>query len=165
MKFRQADEGFKWVFEGDSADDQVARLKQWAGTNQTLVPLVRIGVGAEKPDWRLPEGQPETAKIDENTPDGMGQTTIQLEWRRVKQFFDPASNMNNLPDWKREMNWMQILEGVHPAEAKILTAVKDGTLLEVYPQLESLLPILGIEEYNKPAKPKRKPRKKKETAK
>lgn len=165
MKFRQADEGFKWVFEGDGADDQVARLKQWAGTNQTLVPLVRIGVGAEKPDWRLPEGQPETAKIDDNTPDGMGQTTIQLEWRRVKQFFDPESNMNNLPDWKREMNWMQILEGVHPAEAKILTAVKDGTLLEVYPQLESLLPILGIEEYNKPAKPKRKPRKKKETAK
>ena len=78
------------------------------------MPLVRIGVGAEKPDWRLPEGQPETAKIDDNTPDGMGQTTIQLEWRRVKQFFDPASNMNNLPDWKREMNWMQILEGVHP---------------------------------------------------
>ena len=71
--------------------------------------------------------------------------------------------MNNLPDWKREMNWLQILEGVHPKEAKILTAVKDATLLEVYPKFEKLLKILGIEEYNKPKK-KSKPRKKKDAA-
>ena len=163
MKFRQTDEGFDWVLKGESVDDQVARLKQWAGTNQTLVPLVRMGVGAEKVDWRLPEGMPDTVKIDEDTPDGMGSTTIQLEWRRIKQFFDPESNMNNLPDWKREMNWLQILEGVHPSEAKILTAVKDATLLEVYPKFEKLLKILGIEEYNKPKK-KSKPRMKKDAA-
>ena len=113
MKFRQMDEGFEWVFKAETADEQVTRLKQWAGTNQALVPLVRIGVGAENPDWRLPDGMPDTVKIDEEMPDGMGSTTIQLEWRRIKQFFDPESNMNNLPDWKREMNWLQILEGLH----------------------------------------------------
>ena len=80
MKFRQTDEGFDWVLEGESVDEQVERLKSWAKTNQTLVPLVRMGVGAEKVDWRLPEGMPETVKIDEDTPDGMGNTTIQLEW-------------------------------------------------------------------------------------
>lgn len=163
MKFRQTNEGFDWVFKGETVDEQVSRLKQWASTNQTLVPVVRLGVGADKPDWKLPEGMPETVKLEEDTPDGMGQTTIQLEWRRVKQFIDPNSNMNNLPDWKREMQWLQILEGVHPQEARILTAVKDGNLLSVYPQLEKVLEPLGITEYNKPtsAKKKRAPRKKK----
>ena len=62
---------------------------------------------------------------------------------------------------EQEMNWLQILEGVHPNEAKILTAVKDGNLLGLYPKLEKLMEPLGITEYNKPKK-KRKPRKKKE---
>lgn len=160
MKFRQADEGFDWVFKGESVDEQVTRIKQWASTNQTLVPLVRLGVGADKVDWRLPEGMPETLKLEEDIPDGMGQTTLQLEWRRIKQFFDPESNMNKLPDWKRETNWMQILEGVHVKEAKLLTAVKDGKLLELYPALEKLMKPLGITEYNA-TKKKRAPRKKK----
>ena len=118
------------------------------------MPLVRIGVGAENPDWRLPDGMPDTVKIDEEMPDGMGSTTIQLEWRSIKQFFDPESNMNNLPDWKREMNWLQILEGLHHSEAKLLTAIKDGKLLKAVPQLKKLMKPLGIEDYN--GKPKRK---------
>ena len=163
MKFRQADEGFDWVLKGETVDEQVSRLKQWAKTNQTLVPLVRMGVGAEKVDWNLPEGMPENHKIKDDIPEGMGETSIQIEWRRISQFYNPESNMNKLPDWKREMNWLQILEGVHANEAKVLTAVKDATLLEVYPKLEGLMEPLGITEYNKPkpAKKKRAPRKKK----
>lgn len=163
MKFRQTDEGFDWVFKGESVDEQVTRLKQWASTNQTLVPIVRLGVGADDVDWRLPEGQPDTLKIKEDIPDGMGETSIQMEWRRISQFFTPDSNMNKLKDWRRETQWMQILEGIHHKEVKILTAVKDGKLLEVYPQLEKLLKPLGIDQYNKPtpAKKKRAPRKKK----
>lgn len=160
-KFRQMNEGFDYVFEGETVDEQVTRLKEWGQTNQCLVPIVRIGVGAEKPEWGLPEGMPETTKIEEDTPDGLGATSIQMEWRRIKQFTDPNSNMKNLPTWKQEMNWLQILEGVHPEEAKILTAVKDGTLLGLYPKLEKLMEPLGITEYNKPKKT-RKTRKKKE---
>ena len=154
-------EGFTYVFEGENLDEQVTRLKQWGQTNQCLVPVVRIGVGAEKPEWDLPDGMPETTKLEEDTPDGLGATSIHMEWRRSKQFVDPASNMKNLPTWKQEMNWLQILEGVHPEEAKILTSVKDGKLLELYPKLEKLMAPLGITEYNKPKK-KRAPRKKKE---
>tara|TARA_B100000902_G_scaffold113453_1_gene114581 strand:- start:901 stop:1374 length:474 start_codon:yes stop_codon:yes gene_type:complete len=154
-------EGFDFVFEGETVDEQVTRLKEWGQNNQCLVPVVRMGVGAEKPEWNLPEGMPETVKLEEDTPDGLGATSIQIEWRRIKQFTDPNSNMKNLPDWKQEMNWLQILEGVHPEEAKILTAVKDGSLLGLYPKLEKLMEPLGITEYNKPKKV-RKPRKKKE---
>jgi hypothetical protein len=60
--------------------------------------------------------------------------------------------MNNLVAWKREMNWAQILEGIHPSEAAILTHVKDGTLLELYPKLEKLLAAIGITDYTKPKK-------------
>ena len=147
--FRQIDDGFKWVFEETKPEAQVARLKEWGAKNQAVVPIVRMGVGADKPDWRLPEGMPETAKIEDDIPEGMGETTLTLEWRRVKQFVDPNSNMNNLPEWKREQQWVNILEAVQSVEAKILTAVKDGTLLKMYPKLEKCLPLLGIEEYNK----------------
>ena len=50
---------------------------------------------------------------------------------------------------------------VQVEEAKILTAIKDGVLLSLYPKLEKCLPILGIEEYNKPPRKsaKKKPAK------
>ena len=60
--------------------------------------------------------------------------------------------MHNLPDWKREMNWMSILEGVHHKEAELITHIKDGQLLKLYPKLEAILPDLGIKEWNKTKK-------------
>ena len=163
MKFRQVDEGFEWVFKADGVEAQVARLKQWAENNQTLVSIVRWGVGAQKVDWGLPSGMPDTIKLDEDIPAGMSDTTIQMEWRRINAFSNPNGNMQKLVDWKREANWMQVLEGLHHIEAKWLTAAKDGTLLELCPQLETLLPALGIEEYNVPVK--KKQRKKRSTKK
>ena len=70
--------------------------------------------------------------IQDDIPDGMGETTLTLEWRRIKQFTDPAANVKNLPAWKQEMNWMSILEGMHHKEAELLTYVKDGQLLKLY---------------------------------
>ena len=150
IKFRQTDEGFTWVFKAPTVPEQIKRLKEWAAKNQSLVPIVRLGVGAEKPNWNLPEGMPNITKLQEDVPDGMGQTSLQLEWRRIKGFITPDSNMSKLPTVKREAQWVNILESVHFKEARILTAVKDGKLLEMYPGLESLLPGLGINEYNKP---------------
>jgi len=159
-KFRQLDEAFDWVFEAKKKDDQVERLKAIAARNQTIVPLVRWGVGAEQVDWGLPEGLPESTKIKDDIPEGMGETTLTLEFRRIKQFTDPNANIKNLPAWKQEMNWMSILEGVHHKEAAIMTAVKDATLLNLYPKLEGILGKIGIEEYVKPKK-KRATKKKK----
>tara|TARA_B110000967_G_scaffold209657_1_gene266899 strand:- start:2683 stop:3189 length:507 start_codon:yes stop_codon:yes gene_type:complete len=166
MKFRQADEAFDWVLKADGVAAQIDRLKQWAKTNQTAVPLVRWGVGAEKQTWGLPDGEPESIKKQTDIPEGMGDTSIQMEWRRIKAFVDPNGNMQKIVDWKREMNWCQILEGMHHKEAVVLTAVKDGKLLDLYPTLEALLPGLGITEYNKPipVKKKRATKKKKVTA-
>jgi len=160
QKFRQLDEAFDYVFEVTKKTEQVERLKEVAKQNQTIVPIVRMGVGAEDVDWGLPEGMPESTKIKDDIPEGMGETTLTLEWRRIKQFTDPSANIKNLPAWKQEMNWMSILEGVHHKEAKFITAVKDKTLLTLYPKLEGILETIGIEEYVKPKK-KRATKKKK----
>ena len=154
-KFRQLNEAFDWVFEAPKKD-QVARLKTIASKNQTVVPLTRWGVGAEKVDWGLPEGLPESAKIKDDIPEGMGETTLTLEFRRIKAFTDPNSNMKSLPDWKQEMNWLSIMEGVHHKEAEFMTAVKDVKLLNLYPKLEAILPDLGITDYVKPKKTRKK---------
>ena len=154
-KFRQVNEAFDWVFDAPKKE-QVARLKLVASKNQTIVPFVRWGVGAEEIDWRLPEGMPEKTKLKEDLPDDMGESTLTLEFRRIKSFTDPTSNMANLPEWKREMNWMSIIEGVHHKEAEFLTAVKDKQLLNLYPKLEAILGDLGITEYVKPKKKRKK---------
>lgn len=164
MKFRQTNEGFDWVFSVSSSTEQADRLKQWASTNQSLVPLVRHGVGAIKADWGIPEGMPNTVKLEKDIPAGMSNSTIQLEWRRIKGFFDPTANIHNLKQPQRETVWVQILEAVHPSEASILTAMKDGTLLAEYPQLEAVLGTLGITDYNKPVAKKKRVTKKKSAA-
>jgi hypothetical protein len=154
-KFRQVNEAFDWVFDAPKKD-QVERLKLLAAKNQTIVPFTRWGVGAEDIDWHLPEGMPEKTKLKEDLPDDMGESTLTLEFRRIKSFTDPTSNMANLPDWKREMNWMSIIEGVHHKEALFLTAVKDKQLLNMYPKLEAILSDLGITDYVKPKKIRKK---------
>lgn len=160
MRFRQIDEGFDYVFKGDTTEEQVKRLKLLASRSQCYVPLVRMGVGAEEAEWGVPEGMPNTIKLQEDIPVGMGETTIQIEWRRIKQFIDPNSNMRKLPPWKQEMQWLGLLESLQAKEAHLLTAVKDKRLLTMYPKLENLMEPLGITDYVKPKK-KRAPRKKK----
>lgn len=160
MRFRQIDEGFDYVLKGDTVEEQVKRLKLLASRSQCYVPLVRMGVGAEEAEWGVPEGMPSTIKLQEDIPVGMGETTIQIEWRRIKQFTDPNSNMRKLPPWKQEMQWLGLLESLQAKEAHLLTAVKDKRLLTMYPKLEKLMEPLGITDYVKPKK-KRAPRKKK----
>jgi len=160
-KFRQLDEAFDWIFEPRSKKQQVERIKEVASVNQTIVPFVRWGVGADKPDWGLPEGIPDQTKvgrgyIEDDVPEGMGESTLTLEFRRIKQFTDPNANIKNLPPWKQEGNWAGILEGVHHKEATFLTAVKDQQLLSLYPKLEGILGTLGITNYVKPKKKKYK---------
>jgi hypothetical protein len=154
-RFRQVDEGFKWVCEGKTAQETIDRLKEFAAGNQCVVPIVRIGVGAEKPAWDLAEGAPDLTKLETDIPEGMGRTTLTLEWRRITQFYTAGSNMNNLTGWKREQQWVNTLEAIHHGEATLLTAVKDGKLLELYPLLEPILKDIGITEYNKPKQPKK----------
>lgn len=150
IKFRQLDEAFNWAVKAGSPEAIVTRLKTLAKNNQTVIPAFRLGVGAEKASWGIPEGMPDTTKIQTDIPAGLSQTTIALEWRRIRGFLDPNSNMKKLSVMRQEIAWVQILESIHASEALLLTKIKDGQLLDLYPDFEEVLPLLGITEYNKP---------------
>ena len=55
MKFRQTDEGFDWVLEGESVDEQVERLKSWAKNKSNSCAISPYGCWCR-------EGRLETAR-------------------------------------------------------------------------------------------------------
>jgi len=78
--------------------------------------------------WSLPEGEPPFKPTDE--PMGMTPTNLFQEIRRFYIF--RREDLNNL---RRESLFIELIEGVHPEEAKILVAVKDQTLTGLYPNI------------------------------
>jgi len=81
-----------------------------------------------KIEWALPEGDvPYTVN---DAPEGTEHTLLQKEVRRLYHFIkggNPALNQN-----KREMMFVQMLEGLHKDEAELLIAAKDKTLHRKY---------------------------------
>ena len=81
-----------------------------------------------KIEWVLPEGDvPYTVN---DAPEGTEHTLLQQEVRRLYHFIkggNPALNQN-----KREMMFVQMLEGLHADEAELLIAAKDKTLHRKY---------------------------------
>jgi len=62
--------------------------------------------------------------------DKQGHTTIRREWKNFYMFCRGGNNSINA--LRRETMFINILEGLHPLEAEILTLVKDKKLQEVY---------------------------------
>ena len=78
--------------------------------------------------WELPEGDVPYAPND--APEGTEHTLLQKEVRRLYHFIkggNPALNQN-----KREMMFVQMLEGLHKDEAELLIAAKDKALHRKY---------------------------------
>lgn len=76
----------------------------------------------------LPDGTP-PFKPDAG-PMGMTPGNFMKEMRRLYVFCSPTVGKA-----RREQLFIQMIEGVHPDEAKILIAVKDQKLTELYPKI------------------------------
>lgn len=76
----------------------------------------------------LPEGSP-PFKPDA-APMGMSPARFQTEIRKFYIFC-----RKDLKPMKRETMFVQLCEGIHPDEAKILIAIKDQKLTELYPNI------------------------------
>jgi hypothetical protein len=76
----------------------------------------------------LPEGQPPFEPSKE--PIGMTPSNMLAEIRRFYVLC-----RSDLRPSKRETVYIQMLEGVHPDEAKIIQAVKEQTLSQLYPNI------------------------------
>lgn len=78
--------------------------------------------------WILPEGNPPYKPSEE---DDMSPTNMYLEARRIGYIF----KREDLTPVKREGLFIELLESVSHAEAKILLAIKDQRLDKIYPKI------------------------------
>ena len=78
--------------------------------------------------WELPEG--DVPYRENDAPEGTEHTLLGHEVRKLYHFIkggNPALNQN-----KREMMFVQMLEGLHKDEADLLIAAKDKSLHRMY---------------------------------
>ena len=94
------------------------------------VPLRQVLKGAFDPKiiWYLPEGTPPFKRND--APAGTEHTSLFAEARRLWHFVKDADP--NLTKAKREMMFIQLLEGLQEDDADLMIAVKEKTLNKRY---------------------------------
>lgn len=94
------------------------------------VPLRQIIKGAFDPkiEWDLPVGTPPYKENE--APAGTEHTTLFTEARRLWHFVEGADQ--KLSKTKKEMMFIQLLEGLHKDDAALMVAVKDKALNKKY---------------------------------
>ena len=83
--------------------------------------------------WQLPAGAVPFSPND--APEGTEHTILAAEARKLHNFIQGGNNALNLN--KREMMFVQMLEGLHRDEANLLVAAKDKLLHKTYKGLSS----------------------------
>ena len=61
---------------------------------------------------------------------GQGRTSLRREWQNLYNYVQGGNN--SLSGIRREMMFINLLEGLHPREAELLVKVKDGKLTDLY---------------------------------
>ena len=83
--------------------------------------------------WQLPEGPVPFSPND--APEGTEHTVLAMEARKLHNFIQGGNNA--LTQNKREMMFVQMLEGLHQTEAYMLVDAKDKILHKRYKGLSS----------------------------
>ena len=78
--------------------------------------------------WLIPEGEPPFEKND--APVGTEHTYLKSEAHRLYHFIEGGNS--NITQSKREMMFIQMLEGLHQDEAKLLLGMKNKSLNKMY---------------------------------
>lgn len=151
-------EKLDYIAQGETLDEQVSRTKQIAQLDSSFAPLMRMAVLENEKIVGVPPGMPDTYKPESDMPEGVSHTTARQEFRRIKNFQN-AGTMQNIVAHKRELIWIQMLEGMHWKEANIMVHIKDQTLLEIYPNMREVLTTLGAKITLPEVKTKKKPKK------
>lgn len=107
-------------------NDDPKKVEQYKG-NAALKLLFEYAFDPEK-KFVLPEGDP-PFKPDA-APIGMSPANLYQELRKLYVFC-----RKDLTPVRRETLFIQLLENVHPSEAKLILAVKDQELTKLYPKL------------------------------
>ncbi len=90
--------------------------------------MVLKGAFDPKIEWDLPPGIP--PYIANEAPAGTEHTYLEVEAKRLYNFVKGGND--GISSLRRETMFIQMLEGLHPEEAKILCLVKDKLLQTKY---------------------------------
>ena len=95
--------------------------------------MILKGAFDPKIQWDLPEGTP--PYIANEAPAGTQHTFLEVEARRLYNFAKGGNNTLN--KIRKETLFIQMLEGLHESEAKVLIDVKNKSLNKTYKGLTS----------------------------
>ena len=118
-------EVLKKVNNAKTKDKKIAVLKE--NDNESLRMVIKSSFDP-KIKWVLPEGA--VPYKPNELPEGTEHTLLIKEAKRLWHFIEGADNQT--PRMRKETMFIQMLEGLHEDEAKVLIHAKDKELHKVY---------------------------------
>ena len=118
------------VHKAKTKDQKVSILKQ---NNSEGLRMVLKSSFDPKILWAIPEGEVPYRAND--VPAGTEHTVLAMEAKKLWHFIKGADKTT--PQHKKETMFIQMLEGLHDSEAKLLIAAKDKRIHQVYKGLST----------------------------
>ena len=118
------------VHKAKTKDQKVSLLKQ---NNSEGLRMVLKSSFDPKIEWVMPEGEVPFRAND--VPMGTEHTVLAMEAKKLWHFIKGADRQT--PQHKKETMFIQMLEGLHESEAKLLVAAKDKRIHQVYKGLST----------------------------
>ena len=118
------------VHKAKTKDQKVSILKQ---NNSEGLRMVLKSSFDPKILWAIPEGEVPYRAND--VPAGTEHTVLAMEAKKLWHFIKGADKTT--PQHKKETMFIQMLEGLHDSEAKLLIAAKDKKVHQMYKGLST----------------------------
>ena len=118
-------EVLKKVHNAKTKTEKIAILKEYDCDQLRMIIKSSFDPSIE---WVIPEGNVPYKKNE--SAEGTEHTVLRRESRKLYHFIKGASN--NLPLFKKENMFVQMLEGLHHSEAELICAAKDKSLHKVF---------------------------------
>ena len=117
----------------NNAKDKPKKIEVLRQYDSPGMRMILKGAFDPKIEWELPEGTP--PYIENEAPAGTEHTYLEVEARRLYNFAKGGnSTINKI---RKETLFIQMLEGLHASEAKVLIDVKNKSLNKTYKGLTS----------------------------
>ena len=113
------------VHKAKTKDAKVKILKDY---NNSPLRMVIKSSFDPKVEWVLPEGDVPFKAND--APAGTEHTRLATEAKKLYHYIKGGDN--DTPQYKKELMFIQLLEGLHESEAKLIISAKDKKLHQVY---------------------------------
>ena len=117
----------------NNAKDKPKKIEVLRQYDSPGMRMILKGAFDPKIVWELPEGTP--PYIENEAPAGTEHTYLEVEARRLYNFAKGGNNTIN--KIRKETLFIQMLEGLHASEAKVLIDVKNKSLNKTYKGLTS----------------------------